>query len=43
MRFLANENFPGSVIRELRSRGHDVLAAKETMRGAEDGKILERA
>lgn len=43
MRFLANENFPGSVIRELRSRGHDVLAAKEAMRGAEDGKILERA
>lgn len=43
MRFLANENFPGPVIRELRSRGHDVLAAKEDMRGAEDERILDRA
>lgn len=43
MRLLANENFPGPVVRELRSRGHDVLAAKESMRGADDERILERA
>lgn len=43
MRFLANENFLGSVIRELRLLGHDILAAKETMRGAGDDQILARA
>jgi len=43
LRFLANENFLGSVIRELRVRGHDVFSAKESMRGAEDGRILEHA
>lgn len=43
MRFLADENFPGPVIRELRSHGHDVVAVKENMRGAEDGPVLERA
>jgi predicted nuclease of predicted toxin-antitoxin system len=43
LRFLANENFLGSVIRELRSSGHDVLSAKESMRGADDNQILVRA
>jgi hypothetical protein len=28
-RFYSNENFPMEVVRELRSRGHDVLTATE--------------
>jgi predicted nuclease of predicted toxin-antitoxin system len=43
MRFLVNENVSGTVIRALRQRGHDVLAAKESMRGQADPVILERA
>ena len=43
MRILVNENMPGSVVAELRSRGHDVLAAKESMQGEDDAVILDRA
>jgi predicted nuclease of predicted toxin-antitoxin system len=43
VRILANENFPGPVIRELRRRGHDVASVKETMRGADDREVLARA
>lgn len=43
MRILANENFPGPVIRELRRRGHDVVSVKESMRGAADPAVLARA
>lgn len=43
MRFLVNENITGTVINELRQRGHDVLAAKESMRSATDDVILARA
>lgn len=43
MRILANENITGSVIEELRQRGHDVLAVKESMRGEQDDVILARA
>lgn len=43
MRFLLNENIPGTVIHVLRDRGHDVLSAKETMAGNPDKLILERA
>jgi predicted nuclease of predicted toxin-antitoxin system len=43
MKFLANENMPSSVIRQLRSGGHDVLAAKESLRGECDEVILARA
>lgn len=43
MRILANENFPGPVIRALRQRGHDVVSVKETMRGASDPQVLARA
>ncbi len=43
MRLLANENMPGSVIEHLRQNGHDVLAVKESMRGAKDPDILARA
>ncbi|HKI20865.1 MAG TPA: hypothetical protein VKA15_23435 [Isosphaeraceae bacterium] len=32
MQLLVNENVTGTVIRELRQRGHDVLSVKESMR-----------
>ena len=43
MQFLANENMPMSVILHLRAARHDVLAAKESMRGETDNAILARA
>jgi len=43
MRILANENFPGPVVRALRELGHDVLWVKEIMRGAGDVEVLSRA
>jgi len=43
MRVLVNENIAATVIQELRHRGHDVLSAKESMRGAPDDVILARA
>jgi predicted nuclease of predicted toxin-antitoxin system len=43
MRFLANENIASSVTQGLRNAGHDVLAVKETMVGAKDPAILDRA
>jgi predicted nuclease of predicted toxin-antitoxin system len=43
MRLLADENLPGSVVAELRARGHDVLSVKESMRGAGDPAVLARA
>jgi predicted nuclease of predicted toxin-antitoxin system len=43
VRLALNENMPGSVVAELRARGHDCLAVKESMRGAKDVEILARA
>lgn len=43
MRFAANENISGTLIRELRQRGHDVLSAKESMRSEPDESILSRS
>ena len=43
MRFLVNENVTGTVIQELRQRGHDVLSVKESMRSEQDDVILARA
>ena len=43
MRLLADENMPGSVVAELRARGHDVLSIKESMRGAGHAAVLARA
>ena len=43
MRLLADENIPGHTIRALRAAGHDVLAAAETLPGAADRALLERA
>lgn len=42
MRFLTDENMPRGVIRHLRETGHDVLAAREELRGANDAVILAR-
>ena len=39
MRFLANENIPGPVVRSLRDLGHDVLWAREAHAG-EAGHVL---
>lgn len=43
MRLICNENISGTVIKALRDLGHDVLAVKETMRGADDEAILAQA
>ena len=43
MRFLVNENVTGTVIRELRQQGNDVLSVKESMRSERDEVILARA
>jgi predicted nuclease of predicted toxin-antitoxin system len=43
MRLLLDENMPGTVVAELRNRGHDVLSVKESMRGMEDPDILAQA
>ena len=43
MRFLANENIPGPVVRTLRELGHDVLWAKEDRAGEADYILLSRA
>jgi hypothetical protein len=43
VRFLANENIPRSVIAGLRQRGHDVLSAKESLRGRPDRDLLAQA
>ena len=42
MRWIANENVSGTVIRTLRDRGHDVLSVKESLRGTGDPHILAR-
>jgi predicted nuclease of predicted toxin-antitoxin system len=43
MRILANENFPGPVVRVLREQGHDVEWVREIMGGAGDAEVLSRA
>lgn len=43
MRFLADENFPAPVVRELRDRGEDIAWVAEDMRAAPDEAILIRA
>lgn len=40
MRFLADENFPGPAVRALRSLGHDLVWARETMPSAADRDVL---
>ena len=43
MRILANENFPGPVVRELRALGHDVLWVRDYAPGSTDAQVLDRA
>jgi predicted nuclease of predicted toxin-antitoxin system len=43
MRIIANENVMATLVSELRNRSHDVLWVKESMRGAEDNRILGKA
>jgi predicted nuclease of predicted toxin-antitoxin system len=43
MRFLTNENIARFVVERLRQAGHDVLSAKESMKGQADSQILARA
>jgi len=43
MRISVNENVSGTVIRELRDKGHDIFSAKESMAGSSDEAILARA
>ena len=43
MRFLANENFPGDAVAELRRREHDVAWILEEASGASDRDVLTRA
>lgn len=43
MRFLANENFPGPVIRALQVAGHDIAWARIDRPGATDADILKWA
>lgn len=43
MRFLADENMHGGIVQWLRSQGHDVLWATETLRGTDDDVLLRIA
>lgn len=40
IRWLADENIPRSLVTELRSRGHDVIAAQDVALGAPDRALL---
>lgn len=43
MRFLADENFPGSAVRALRVAGHDVAWVRVDAPGSPDRDVLHRA
>ena len=43
MRFLANENFPGEAVEELRALGHDVLWVRTDAPGSSDEAVLATA
>jgi len=43
MRILADENFPGTAVNELRKRGHNVVWVRTAKPGIEDRAILEWA
>lgn len=43
MRFLANENFPGSAVAALRAAGHDVVWIRESAPGSADRDVLVQA
>jgi predicted nuclease of predicted toxin-antitoxin system len=43
MRFIANENFPGEAVDDLRAAGHDVLWVRTDAPGSSDETVLARA
>ena len=43
MRFLADENIPASLVKGLRSAGHDVRWANDTLQGMADWIVLDAA
>ncbi|MGE3538821.1 MAG: DUF5615 family PIN-like protein [Candidatus Tectimicrobiota bacterium] len=43
MRLLADENIHGGIVQWLRSQGHDVLWATETLQGVGDAILLQTA
>jgi len=43
MRILADENFPGRAVNELRKRGHNVVWVRTSKPGIKDRAILEWA
>lgn len=43
LRVAADENFPSTVIADLRERGHDVLSAREIQPAGSDAQLLRRA
>lgn len=43
MRVIADENFPAPIVARLRIAGHDVLWVAESMPGARDTAVLEKA
>ena len=40
MRFLANENFPGTAVAALNAAGHDVVWIRTTAPGSTDREVL---
>src|SRR5271165_2489486 len=40
MRFLANENFPGSAVAALQASGHDVIWIRTAAQGSTDPSVL---
>ncbi|WP_442895098.1 DUF5615 family PIN-like protein [Bradyrhizobium sp. AZCC 2230] len=43
MRFLADENFPGSAVDALRASGHDVIWIRASAPGSNDREVLAQA
>jgi hypothetical protein len=43
MHLLANENFPGVAVEDLRARGHDVAWGRTDAPGSDDRTVLARA
>lgn len=43
MRFLANENFPGTAVAALEAAGHDIVSVRLVAPGVSDAVVLEWA
>jgi predicted nuclease of predicted toxin-antitoxin system len=43
MRFLADENFPGTAVKKLLERGHDVIWLRTVAPGVNDREVLRMA